>query len=83
YPLYLKRRIRGSEGHLSNEQAAHLLGAVGHSGLKHLILAHLSEVNNNPEKARAEADGALRRLGIEGVQVSVAMQDQPGPLVKI
>lgn len=83
YSLDLKKRIRGAEGHLSNDQAARLLGAVGHGGLRHLVLAHLSEINNNPEKARAEATGTLRKVGLREVKVSVAMQDKPGPLLKI
>lgn len=83
YSLDLKRRIRGTEGHLSNEDAARLLAVIGHGGLRHLVLAHLSETNNNPEKARAEAVAALKRLGLQEVQVSVAMQDKPGPLIKV
>jgi len=83
YSLDLKKRITGAEGHLSNDQAARLLGVIGYSGLRHLVLAHLSEINNNPEKASAEATGALRKFGLQEVQVSVAMQDKPGPLLKI
>ncbi|HXX58205.1 MAG TPA: MBL fold metallo-hydrolase [Thermodesulfovibrionales bacterium] len=46
YPSFLKRRIQGPGGHLSNSEAAQLLLA-GHS-LKWACLAHLSEQNNNP-----------------------------------
>lgn len=48
YPAYLKRRIRGKHGHLSNEQALELF--VKHRGpLSHLLLAHLSQHNNCPD----------------------------------
>lgn len=49
YPEFLKRRIQGPEGHLSNTEAAQLLK----SGklLKWACLAHLSEQNNNPQIA--------------------------------
>ncbi len=49
YPSYLKRRIRGPHGHLSNEEAAGLLR--GGKQLKWACLAHLSEHNNTPARA--------------------------------
>jgi phosphoribosyl 1,2-cyclic phosphodiesterase len=50
YPLQLKRRISGPGGHLSNVDAAELLGGNGGS-LKWACLAHLSERNNRPDIA--------------------------------
>lgn len=49
YPYYLKKRISGDRGHLSNAQALELF--IQHRGpqLSHLILSHLSKENNNPE----------------------------------
>jgi phosphoribosyl 1,2-cyclic phosphodiesterase len=49
YPLYLKRRIRGAEGHLSNIQALELFLTHGTEKLKLLILSHLSAENNHPK----------------------------------
>jgi len=46
YPAFLKQRIQGPGGHLSNGEAAHLL--VAGQSLKWACLAHLSEQNNNP-----------------------------------
>jgi len=51
YPVNLKNRIRGGKGHLSNEQALKLFRFHRSEKLSHLILAHLSEENNNPELA--------------------------------
>ncbi len=48
YPEYLKRRVAGPEGHLSNPQARSLVEALLHPGLRYLALAHLSGVNNTP-----------------------------------
>ncbi len=48
YPLYLKRRIRGEKGHLSNLQALELFVRHRNPGLKLLILSHLSAENNHP-----------------------------------
>ncbi|MCL5236836.1 MAG: MBL fold metallo-hydrolase [Nitrospirae bacterium] len=49
YPYYLKRRIQGPGGHLSNREAAELIKAG--KGLKWACLAHLSEQNNSPHIA--------------------------------
>ena len=49
YPYYLKQRIRGVNGHLSNEQALELFTNHRSSSLSHLLLSHLSEYNNKPE----------------------------------
>jgi phosphoribosyl 1,2-cyclic phosphodiesterase len=50
YPAFLKRRIQGPGGHLSNIEAAELLGGYG-KVLRWACLAHLSEQNNHPGKA--------------------------------
>ncbi len=49
YPPFLKQRIAGNYGHLSNVQAANLLQAISHKGLRHVVAAHLSEQNNHPD----------------------------------
>ncbi len=52
YPAYLKQRIRGPRGHLSNHEAAELLRRAGEARrLKWACLSHLSDQNNNPELA--------------------------------
>ena len=48
YPAFLKRRVGGDYGHLSNAAAAAIAGALNHSRLKHLVAAHLSVQNNLP-----------------------------------
>ncbi len=58
YPASLKARIGGRYGHLSNDTAAEILAACMHSGLRHLVAAHLSEQNNRPDLARAALAGA-------------------------
>jgi len=73
YPWSLKRRIRGDLGHLSNEQGAKLLQRVLHGGLRHLVLAHLSEHNNTVNHARRAAERVLEKHG-GSVQVRVASQ---------
>jgi len=48
YPAFLKRRVGGQYGHLSNVAAADIARTVTHQGLKHLVAAHLSVQNNRP-----------------------------------
>ena len=49
YPLHLKNRIRGGEGHLSNKEALDLFITHRSPFLSHLLLSHLSKENNSPE----------------------------------
>ena len=69
YPAWLKRRIAGHHGHLANTQSANLLDACRHSGLRHVVAAHLSRQNNRPEMALAALGAAL---GTAQTQLSVA-----------
>ena len=46
YPYYLKQRILGDRGHLSNELSGRLLCDILHDNLKHIVLGHLSKENN-------------------------------------
>jgi phosphoribosyl 1,2-cyclic phosphodiesterase len=65
YPPFLKRRIAGERGHLSNEAAAAALDALSWKGLSHVFALHLSEQNNTPEAARAALVAPLRaRRGV-------------------
>jgi len=77
YPRKLKRRIRSGQGHLSNRDAARLIGEIATDRLGHLFLIHLSETNNRPELALAEARGALGRLGLASTPVTAIGQDAP------
>lgn len=49
YPASLKNRIRGGNGHLSNAQALDLFKTHRPDFMSHLLLAHLSKDNNNPQ----------------------------------
>jgi phosphoribosyl 1,2-cyclic phosphodiesterase len=48
YPVYLKNRIRGDHGHLSNLQSLELFITHKAPFMSHLLLSHLSQDNNNP-----------------------------------
>ena len=78
YPYYLKNRIRGGEGHLSN--AISLDAVVNHrtDRLKHLILGHLSGENN-----RVELVEELFSPFCENIKLSVAKRTEPSALFEI
>lgn len=63
YPYYLKQRILGNRGHLSNENSGRLLSRVLHDDLKRVVLGHLSKENNLPE------------LAYETVRLEISMAD--------
>jgi phosphoribosyl 1,2-cyclic phosphodiesterase len=74
YPAMLKRRIGGREGHLSNLDASVAAIECAHGGMSHIVLAHLSETNNTPQKATETMRLALRRTPFKG-SIVAAMQD--------
>ena len=83
YPLEIKRRIKGPDGHLSNKQAGDILRVIAHQELKFVVLAHLSESNNLPEMAHREASEALKACGLHNTTVLIGKQHEPTPLIAL
>ena len=69
YPDFLKRRVGGAYGHLSNTAAAAIVRSVMHQGLKHLVAAHLSVQNNRAELVQRHLSEAL---GCASADISMA-----------
>jgi phosphoribosyl 1,2-cyclic phosphodiesterase len=65
YPDHLKARILSRVGHLSNDACADFLDKVISPSLKNIVLAHLSEQNNDPALARLASCGAISRANLE------------------
>lgn len=80
YPWPVKQRIKSRTGHLSNESTRELLMDVMHDRLSHVILAHLSETNNTPEKALRVITEQLNQRQIE---LTVATQNAAGPVISL
>lgn len=59
YPEFLKERIGGARGHLSNAQAASLLATIDRRRLGWIAAAHLSRSNNTPSLAKAALAAVL------------------------
>ena len=83
YPWPLKQRVAGNEGHLSNEDAGKLLESLLHGGLRHVTLAHLSQINNLPELAFKSARSILSENSCMEVALGVAGQDCVGKFIEV
>lgn len=77
YPWPLKQRIKSRSGHLSNIDTKILLQELKHDCLEHVILAHLSETNNTPQKALNAVEPAI---GDCKIRLTVATQDACGSI---
>lgn len=72
YPDYLISRIKGGNGHLSNEETASAIKSFYHTGLKNIFLCHLSHNNNTPELAYETSSKSLSELGVKvGVEINL------------
>jgi phosphoribosyl 1,2-cyclic phosphodiesterase len=67
YPPWLKARIGGQLGHLSNHQSADILHSLDRRRLTRLIAGHLSQKNNDPDKVRSVIQGVLGESEVEVV----------------
>lgn len=63
YPYFLKARILGDRGHLSNEAGAQLARSAVEGGARTVVLAHLSAENNTPVRAYDTVRAALEYAG--------------------
>lgn len=86
YPYYLKRRILGDRGHLSNENSGKLIRTLLHDKMKYVFLGHLSKENNFPELAY---ETVKYEVEIEGnplsslVKLEVANREMPSKFVSV
>lgn len=83
YPLWLQRRILSSEGHLCNEDSSTYLAKLIGDKTKKVILAHLSEENNNEKIALKVFKEKMAEYGIKFKNVSCAKQDEMSEIIKI
>jgi len=77
YPLSLKRRIDGPNGHLSNLDSSKVIEFLCATGTRQIVLSHLSEENNSPLLAYTYIKNQLEKRGIiEGrdIKIDVATQ---------
>ena len=75
YPYILKQRVVGDKGHLSNEMAGNYLKDMIGDNTKKIVLAHLSETNNEPSIA-VNTINSIVSLDEKNITLLVAKQDE-------
>ncbi|MBR6603662.1 MAG: MBL fold metallo-hydrolase [Clostridia bacterium] len=75
YPEHLKMRIMSERGHLSNSDCASFAAELCENGTKNLLLAHLSEENNDPSLALSEV-----RSSVADDSIHIAIADRENPV---
>ena len=78
YPLTLKRRIDGPNGHLSNAMSAEAVEFLTKTGTRQIVLSHLSEENNTPQIAYTSICNIIKDKGIiegENIRIDVATRN--------
>ena len=75
-PEYLKQRIRGRQGHLSNRHAAEMLAEIAGTDLRQVFLAHISADCNLPELAAHTVGNILAEHGLQQVRVTTTFADR-------
>ena len=79
YPYSLKKRIDGPNGHLSNEAAGKTVSYLLNSGLKNVMLGHLSKENNFPELAYKTVIDELCASNFDENKIKIAVASRSNP----
>ncbi|MCC8045705.1 MAG: MBL fold metallo-hydrolase [Clostridiales bacterium] len=87
YPYFLKQRILGLKGHLSNDNAGRLLGEILHDNMKSVLLGHLSKENNLEELAlmtvSEEITAGENPFKGSDFPIQIAKRDHPSPMIAV
>lgn len=76
YPFWLKERVAGANGHLSNAQSTAFIDAVSTREVRAVLLLHLSAVNNTPQVACAATRRGMSRRA-RGASLAAAVRKSP------
>ena len=79
YPIYIKNRILGERGHLSNIQCANFISEIYNKSMEQIYLAHISQDNNSPHIALDTVKQIINRNNID---VNIVAIDKNGELIK-
>ena len=82
-PWPVKQRILSDVGHLSHESAAALLADVEHPGLEQIVVAHISQDHNTPDRPRGYIAQVCAGRSAPAPEVIVASQDTPTPVFRL
>ncbi|MBR4906905.1 MAG: MBL fold metallo-hydrolase [Clostridia bacterium] len=83
YPYLLKKRILSGSGHMNNDDCGKALVKLHETGVKNVILGHLSQENNYPALAMVAVRAALEGAGIDDMQIAIAAREEPTGVFEI
>ena len=83
YPYLLKKRILSGSGHMNNDDCGRALVKLHETGVKNVILGHLSQENNYPALAMVAVRAALEGAGIDDMQLAIAAREEPTGVFEI
>lgn len=83
YPYFLQQRVLSDKGHLSNDQASNYLCKFIGDNTKTIVLAHLSEKNNTPEKALETLNKHLEENNIKFNNILIGKQNEPTKVIEV
>lgn len=86
YPQYLKERIAGPNGHMSNRETAEFLAENINEKMKYIWLCHLSKDNNHPELACKTVELSLKDKGVlvgKDVQLIALKRNTPSEVYEL
>lgn len=83
YPYYLKQRVQGDKGHLSNKQASDYLCKFIGDNTKKIVFAHISEHNNSYEKVIETFNEELSKNDMKFDDVLIAKQNEATEVIEV
>lgn len=84
YPAFLKQRILGEKGHLSNYEAGLAVLENANKKLQHVLLAHLSLNNNTPQRAMQTFNSIIaERSDLKNLKTWLTYRDRPTELIRL
>lgn len=83
YPKWLKARVLGDEGHLSNKASSFYLSKLVGPNTKKIILMHLSEVNNSEEKSLETINATFKDYEINFNDIKCAKAEEISEVINL
>lgn len=83
YPYYLKQRVQGDKGHLSNKQASDYLCKFIGDNTRKIVFAHISEHNNSYEKVIETFNEELSKNDMKFDDVLIAKQNETTEVIEV
>ena len=84
YPAFLKKRVAGNRGHLSNLAAGRFAAELVSRGTRQIVLGHISDKNNTPRLALETVERELSRAGIDprrDLRLCLARREEPSDVL--